>query len=211
MSGRMSAGRTGALAAALLLAACAATTPSVPPITSLEGRSCGEHPDLAAARPLLLTGKPATATLDGASPCWRPPGGPASTVAVFRLPDAAEPYLLTVASEPVGETLFSPRLLLLDEQGNPVRERRRDTFLFHGPALKTGLRVQPGERFLIVASDPDSVGRRNSRIVGNVQQTTTVAGPVIFNLYTGSEANHDVTYAHNGSVTVAVEPMPKAQ
>jgi hypothetical protein len=134
------AGLTGAL----LLAACAATTPSVPPITSIEGRICGERPDLAAARPLLLTDKPVTVTLDGASPCWRPPGGPASTVAVFRLPDAAEPYLLTVASEPVGETLFSPRLVLLDGQGSPLRERQRDAFLFHGAALKTGLGCSPG-------------------------------------------------------------------
>jgi hypothetical protein len=201
----------GTLAGALLVAGCAATKPSMPPITSLDGRLCGEHPDLAAARPLLLASKPVTVMLDGASPCWQPSGGAASIIAAFRLPDVAEPYLLTVASEPVGETMFSPRLILLDKQGKPVRERPRDMFMFHGPALTTGVRVQPGERFLIVASDPASVGQRNSRIIGSVQHSTTVAGPVIFSVYTGSEAAQNVIYAHNGSVTVTVEPMPKAQ
>jgi hypothetical protein len=85
MPQRPVAGNAGALAAVLLLAACA-TKPSVPPITSLDGRLCGERPDLAAARPLLLADKPVTVALDGASPCWRPPGGPASTIAVFQLP-----------------------------------------------------------------------------------------------------------------------------
>src|SRR5690348_6162294 len=67
----------------------------------------------------------------------------------------------------------------------------------------------PGERYLIVASDPDSVGQRVMQIAGSTQGTTTMVGTGFVSIHTGSENTRHLTFAHNGTVTVALQPIPK--
>jgi hypothetical protein len=193
-----------------LLAACAA--PAVPPILSLDGRPCVARPDLASAQALPLdAGNPVKLDLDAGAACLEPGGGGRSAYAAFRLPRSEQPYLLTVTSAPLGDTLFSPRLVLLDEQGKVLREVPRDDFMFHGVALYAGLRAAPAERYLIVASDAPTVGQQVSHIIGESRATPMPVGIgalVIIN--SGSERQQVITYAHNGRVTVAAQPMPKA-
>jgi hypothetical protein len=59
-----------------------------------------------------------------------------------------------------------------------------------------------------VASDPASVGRDTSHIAGSVQTSTVPVGTGSFIVFSGSETKHDLTYAHNGSITVSAEPLP---
>jgi hypothetical protein len=193
-----------------LLAACAA--PAVPPILSLDGRPCVAHPDLARAQALALdAGNPVKLDLDAGAACLEPGSGGKSAYVAFRLPRSEQPYLLTVTSAPLGDTLFSPRLLLLDEQGNVLREVPRDDFMFHGVALYAGLRAAPAERYLIVASDAASVGQQVSHILGESHLTPVPIGIVgVAIIHSGSEKQQVITYAHNGRVTVAAQPMPKA-
>jgi hypothetical protein len=203
---------TRGLAALLpaLLAACA--SPAPPPILSLDGRPCVGSPDVAGAQAVPLdAGNPVKLDLDGGAACLEAKGGARSAYAAFRLPASQKPYLLTVTSTPLGDTLFAPRLLLLDGQGRVLREVPRDGFLFHGTALYAGLRAAPAERYLIVASDAPSVGQQVSHILGESRAIPVPVGiGAVALVRSGSEKQQVITYAHNGRVTVTAQPMPVA-
>ena len=198
------------------LSACA-TNSAPPPVLAipLDGRACAGEPDVIAARALTLaTNKSVTVAVDEKMPCLADGNGDPSVYAVFSLPQAMEEFLVSVTSMPQGQTLFAPRVLMLDDGGRPMREVSRDIFVFHGPALYLGLRVRAGERYLVVASDPKFVGQQVSHIQSATQSNTigaaTTAGAIFVNVNTGSETTSDYTYAHNGSITVAATPVPKA-
>ena len=196
---------------AAALAACAAA-PALPPILSLDGHPCAERPDLVGAEDLPLdAGHPVKRAFDADAACLETAGSGKSVYAVFRLPQSGEPYLLSVTSAPVGETLFSPRLVLLDGQGEILRRVPRDDFMFHGTSLYAGLRAAPAERYLVVASDPASIGQQVSHIVGDSRMIPVPVGiGAVAMIHSGSETQQFFTYAHNGSVTIVAQPMPKA-
>lgn len=191
----------------VILAACA--TPP-PPTVSLEGRSCVAGPELGKAQSLALApDKAITVKLDATAACLLANDGAKSVYVAFQLPQSADEYLVTVVSAPLGQGLFSPHLLMLDSNGQMVRELPRESFLFHGPSLSAGIRVHPGERYLVVASDPQSVGASVSRLTENTHVTVATSGFVTFAVHTGSEANSTYTYAHNGTITVWAQTLPK--
>lgn len=212
---------TGAIAVmcfALLggLSACTTTKAPEPVLTLLlDGRACAREPDLTTARALALaTNKAITVAVDEKMPCLSDSIGDPSVYAVFSLPQAMEEFLVSVTSMPQGQTLFAPRVMMVDENGRVMREVPRDVFVFHGPALYLGLRARQGERYLVVASDPKVVGQQVSHIQSATQSNTygavTSAGGFYVNINTGSETTNDYTYAHNGSIVVAATPVPKA-
>jgi hypothetical protein len=193
------------------------TGPGPAPVVTLllDGRACARDPDLAMTRALVLsTNKSVTVAVDEKMPCLTDSSGDPSLYAVFTLPQAMEEFLVSVTSYPQGQTLFAPRVMILDETGQPMREVSRDLFVFHGPALYLGLRVRAGERYLVVASDPKCVGQQVSHIQSATQSNTaaavTTGGAIFVNINTGSETTSDYTYAHNGSITVAATPVPRA-
>jgi hypothetical protein len=201
--------RGGTLLAALALSACA---PSPPPITSLEGRACTPAPDFTTARPLRLdSNNRVTVDLDQNASCSQTSDGALSAYVLFSLPDSLEPYLVTVTSQSQGQTLFAPRLLVLDGLGNPLREMPRSSFQYHGAALYLGIRIYPGEKYVMVASDPRAVGQQVSQLRAGTQANTVASGGIYFTYYTGFEANQIFTFAFNGKVTVSAEPMPKVR
>jgi len=197
------------LAVLSTLTACAAS-PGPPPAISLAGRSCVAAADLAAAKPVTLdAGKTVEVNLDDHAACLEPPGGPKSAYAAFQLPLSAEPYLVTVLSTPIGQGLFAPRLLVLDAQGATIREIPKDSFTFHGAVLHAAIRAHADERYLIVASDPASVGQTVSQL-SEATQSTLLCGPMLCSAYhSGSETSNTLTFAHNGSITVSAQPVPK--
>jgi hypothetical protein len=107
--------------------------------------------------------------------------------------------------------MFSPRVLLLDGAGAVLREVPRDAFMFHGPNLYLGLRARPDGRYLVVASDPASVGGQETHIATQTQSSggaTTGGGYFVMNF--GREKTRSFTYAHSGKLIVAAKPFPKA-
>jgi len=121
-----------------------------------------------------------------------------------------EPYLLTVRSIPVGGTLFSPRIKLLDADGEVTRELGRDQFRAHGPTLYAGLRAQPTDRTLVVASDPTPIGETSSQIAEGVNASVVAAGGAFFVVRSGVESNTTYTMAFNGRVEVRAQPWPQS-
>jgi hypothetical protein len=202
-------------AALLLIAELAACVPPPPPIVSLDDRACTPAPDFTLARPLSLSAgtipnNGATVVFDQNSPCWQPASGKRSAYALLTLPDSLDPFLVGVTSLLQGQTLFAPHLYMLDEGGNPLRDMPRDSFLFHGSSLYLGIRAYPNERYLLIASEADTVGTQESQIRDGTNVTTTSSGGIYFSIHTGFETNQNYTYAVNGTVTVVASPIPKA-
>jgi len=201
--------KVGAVLALAMLTACGGGSPPPPPLLSLDGRSCAPEPDLARALPLTLVPvKPTTVALDTSTACWEPAGGSKSAYVAFQLPEAPQDYLVTVQSVPVGLTLFSPRLLVLDADGKPLREVPRDSFQFHGALLSTSIRAHQGERYLVVASDAQSIGKSESRIASSTSVSTSCLKGGCINIYAGHEASSTQVYAYSGSITVTAQPLP---
>jgi hypothetical protein len=190
----------------VLLAGCA--TPP-PPVTSLEGRICATRLDLGNPRPLALAGGAVKVTLEQTSPCLEAAGAK-SAYLLFRLPESADEYMVSVSSAPLGQGLFAPHLLLLGDAGQVQRQLSRDSFMFHGAALAINIRIHPGEHFLVVASDSDVTGQQISRLVASTQVATYTVGLAYVSVHTGAENTSNYTYAYNGVVTVAAEKIPKA-
>ncbi|HUK08197.1 MAG TPA: hypothetical protein VLX09_10045 [Stellaceae bacterium] len=205
---RRSLVKLGVLLGVTTLSACGGA-PSPPPLLSLDGRSCAAEPDL--ARALLLTlepVKPVAVVLGANTACWEPVGGPKAIYAAFQLPEASHEYLITGESAPAGLGLFSPRLVVLDAAGQPLREIPRDSFQFHSALLSAGVRAHQGERYLIVASDPSAIGKSESRIASSSSVSTTCVRTGCINIYAGHEATTTLVYAYNGSITVTARPLP---
>jgi hypothetical protein len=195
----------GLLPAALALAC----TKPPPPTTSMEGRACTAEPVLADAHPVTLDDTTVSVTLDAGASCWRTGDGPAVVYAVFRLPASAEPYALSVASEPRGQALFAARLMLTDETGATLREVGHDAFLQRGVARQAIIRARPAERYAIVASDTQQVGHDESRIAATATTTTASTGRGgFFMLGQGSDKTVTVTLAYSGTIKVTAQPLP---
>jgi hypothetical protein len=196
---------------AALAGGCAKPPPPVPSL-SLLGRACVEKPDLASANAVpLADNKPVSVTLDDKTPCIEAPGLGKVAYVAFSLPQSNDEYILSVTSVPIGEGRFSPRLALLDSNGNKLRDIPADMFMAHGASLHAGLRPHRGERYLIVSSDPDTIGQTNSQIMDGTQVTSAYAAGATVMVHTGYESNVTLTNAYNGTVTVAAQPIPKAK
>ncbi|MBV8650739.1 MAG: hypothetical protein JO255_04680 [Alphaproteobacteria bacterium] len=199
----------GRLLPAALLASC---NHALPPLVTLDGRDCAARPDLAGAQPIILDpDKDVTVRLDATAPCVQAADGTKSVYGVFRLPQSADPYVVSVTSTLSGRGLFSPRLMLVDREGTVLREVPRDDFVFHGTSLYAGIRSHADEAYMIVASDPQSVGQQVSQTSEHGRATSAPTGGGGFlTIGIGSEKTHRFTYSHNGVVTVSAQLLPKA-
>ena len=192
------------------MSASAAQSEGPPPLIDLAGRQCATTPDFTHA--LSLANDPnkekETKTDIGASmPCLQGANG-ASVYVVYALPPADTHYTVNVASNLSGHTLFAPRVTLYGADGTLRREFAGTAIVFRGNTLCVLFRSHEDERYLVVSSDPTVVGQRSSRITDSTMMAGAMAGPVIFQIHTGSEAKSDFTYAHNGSITITLAPLP---
>jgi hypothetical protein len=194
---------------------CAKDAVSTPPITAVPAASsCTPTPQLSRAVPLSLSGEkelPLTLTIDQGSACAELKPGAKSLYAIVSLPTMGADSVISVASEPMGVSIFAPQVELLDEKGKVVREIPRDDFMFRGGALTALIRAHAAERYLVVASDPQEVGHNETTVVGATQQQMMSSGTAMFMIYTGSETKSDLTYSHGGTVKVVAQaPTPKS-
>lgn len=202
-------GLIAALVATAILPGCVTVTP-LAPVVQLNGRSCSVAPALGADRGVALPfDKQINVEVGDGAACLQAADGSRSTYALFALPAVAEAYVVSVVSVPRGDTLLSPRLAILDANGTVTRERPRDVFMFHGATLQAGMRVYPGDRYLVVMSDPATVGKRVSQIIASTQSTMVPMGSGMFVMNTGSERGHSAVFAHNGELSVRAQPLPK--
>ena len=193
--------------AALLVAACVAPPPDVPPLLALTNTDCASAPDLTLALPTVVTlagddEKPSSVAIDANSRCLQ--GGTGKSLyAIFSIPDGG-PYTISLSSVPLGSSIFAPKAEILDAQGTMVHELPASAFLFRGSNLTALYRSHSGERYLLVESDPASVGKPLQRLKENVQSTYVSTGYVSFTVYTGTDLSTSTTWSHNGKLSVSV-------
>jgi hypothetical protein len=198
----------------VLLAGCQTAKPNLPPLVHIAPVECTGAPDTgrAASLPFDAEGKekPLAFTIDMSSSCLVE-GEAKSLYRIFALPAPGYSYMVTVRSLPSKSGILAPRLMMLDGDGQLLRTVENDTFLFRGKALVAMLRVQDGERFIAIASDPGVVGQDISRLSGAVNQQMISTGAFMFTVYTGSESTANLTYAHNGNMEIAARPIPSSE
>lgn len=197
-----------------LVGGCGAKGPA--PIVSLADRACASVPSLLGVQTLLLGDKnEMDITVDAGAPCVQAADGSRSAYVAVALPATSGPYVLSVRSQILGQTVFAPRMELLDGEGHVVRDIPRSAFMFHGASLYAATRSHADERFLVVFSDAGTVGQTKSQVHEEVnQQTFTSVTPtavVTVNVNTGSDHTVSFTYADNGKLTIAATPLPAAE
>jgi hypothetical protein len=204
-------------AAALGLACCAISGCGIPagppPVIDFGARVCADHPDLSTATVVAYTPddpKPVTVSLDGTAPCFKSAGGAASAYVVFALPDTDSEHIVSISSAPVGNGLFPPYATFLDASGSSVRSVPASAFLFRGEVLNAQVRSHPGEKYLLVQSVPELIGKGLTRTEAITSAYGAVAGGAYFTIYTGSDVTTNFTYSLNGQITVELRPFPKS-
>jgi len=200
--------RLALLAALGLVSACAAPPP---PLLDISSHVCAPQPDLISALPVKVSDplRPDMVDLriDDTARCLQTTQGP-SLYGAFALPGDAVPMMLAVRSIPVGEGLFVPHLLLLDGTGAVQREVEQSALQFRGETLTAFIRLHPGERYLVVASTPQSVGQANSHIIETTSQVQSTSQLGTFTVHTGTDVLRNYVYAHGGKIYVWVSPVP---
>jgi hypothetical protein len=162
----------------------------------------------------VMVGKDSLISFDAGSNCMLLGDGQPTLYSVIRLPEMAEPYLITVRSLPIGQGMIIPRLLLMADSNLVLRSVEGESFTFHGASMMTRLRSHPGESYLVVAVDTRYVGQAVSQVQERFVAFTSssVVGKAIVSTYHSDGASNTVDYvfSYNGSVVVSVELMPKA-
>jgi hypothetical protein len=206
----------------LLLLGMAGCAPAAePPLTSLGDRACDAQPFTGDAIPVPFdSGSGATARFGATTRCLvlpdaaRPGGVAKVTYAAFRLPDAPAPYAVTVASLPTLGTVVPPRLAVLDEAGRVTRTVALDGFQSGLFGFRTGLRIQPGERTVVVEADPARIGQYTLLRLGlrdshwpQVAARGIVIVPVVIPDGPAQQTEAAATLALNGTVRVTAAPI----
>ncbi|MCQ8780102.1 hypothetical protein NQU49_26245, partial [Escherichia coli] len=86
----------------------------------------------------------------------------------------------------LGLSLFSPKLLLLDAAGQPLRTVTREQAQFRGNSLTLLTQIHSDERYAVVASEPLSIGQVGQRIQSSLSAVATSYGSI----YTGAEESN---------------------
>ncbi|MGD1935197.1 MAG: hypothetical protein ACFB0Z_11950 [Candidatus Phaeomarinobacter sp.] len=174
------------------------------PILSVAQVGCLTEPDLGAAKALVVSDGEATPLeflVSGASPCLETGESVRSLFELVRLPEVDAAFSIRVSAVPSSTGLFAPQLTILDADGIPLRQLPEEKYLFRGPKLTASARINAGERYLLIASNPERVGDRSQRTSAIINQYQS-GGPIYFTVRTGSEFTKSVTYSHGGNVTV---------
>ncbi len=205
------------LAASLLLAVSACSHLAAPPVLTLGQRVCDAQPVLDGAVAVPFDQAGAVVKLGASSRCLQPsPTAPGVTYAVFRLPDAPQPYNVTVASVAADNAVVSPVLSVYGDDGSIRRTVPPAAFRAGVYGFETGLRAQPGDRILVVTADPASLGHQQTlrlslRDQGGVQTAAAVIVPIIIFVphVRPGLTQQDVTLALNGTIRVAATPVTR--
>ncbi|MGE5516501.1 MAG: hypothetical protein ACM31D_11850 [Bacteroidota bacterium] len=205
--------RLGGLLLAGLLAGCAPAN-TAPPTLTLAATNCDAAPNLALAEELPLGDKNSAAKLvdlkaDG--PCLRDGEGRARLYTLFRLPaDAASPFTLRVSSPAQGKVVMAPKIALLTAEGGVAREIADNALLFRGGALGAMFRLRSEDRYLLVTSDPDRVGKKFMRTATTLNSSTVSAGRGVATFYSADDQTSDFIFSHTGKLDVRVDPLASA-
>ncbi|MCR6629973.1 MAG: hypothetical protein NVV74_07935 [Magnetospirillum sp.] len=199
-----------------LLAACGQTAKQVPLTLTVPATNCAASPNLATAKALVMPEgkKSVQQEVDVATdaPCLVEGSGKARYYTVFALPRTSGGGALTasVSSPAQGGVVFAPRISVLGESGEILRDIPEANLMFRGNVLSAVFRLRPEERYLLVTSNPERVGNNFKRTTASVGASTVPVGTGTFTTYSGTDLTLGYTYSHTGKVLVSIDPLPGA-
>ncbi len=196
------------------LAGCS-NTPKPGPVAVLSDSStCATKVSLASAKPLPYDPEKATAIdlrINATSACVTGESGARSLYDVVALPDAGIAYSLSVGSYPVGDTILTPRVQLLGRDGAVLREISRQDFIYRGKILTAMVRAHKDECYLVVRSDPETVGKDERQVKDGSREFPVLAiipgGVAAGSFSYGTSSIETKTYVHSGLVKVVIRPL----
>lgn len=197
--------RTTLLLLALLSVGCASRGPAV--MTRIETQRCDAHLGLENAAVIELDAAQAQVHhFDGQSRCQAGAVEDAAmSYAVYRLPRYREDWTLEVDSRIEGRSLFAPELLTLDGEGRVVRQFGFDRFVLRGDELQATVffgAADARERYVVLRSAPERVGRQEQRVVSGSFFIPIVTGLMPLIYLQGTESEDQYTLSHSGVVAL---------
>lgn len=166
-----------------------ATPPPPPPTLDLSHRSCMSGLETGSVQTLPADGSAVTTKIDDTASCRQLPDGSRSSYRIFSLPAGTTQRMVTVASTPIGAGIFAPQVWLLDADYRPLRQLSGEAFLFRGSQLVGSARLHPGDRYVLIGSNPEQVGTEISRLQASTNSSVMSAGMALMTVHTGSEAH----------------------
>ena len=189
---------------ALAATGCASRGPVA--ITKIQNTGCDTAWKLDGAELVRLdTGRPETHRFDAASRCLAESDGAAASYAVFRLPRFRESWTLEVDSQIDGRRLFAPEVLMLDAEGKLLRQLPYDRFTMRGDRTQAMVffsEENAAERYVLVRSATQAVGRDERRVVSGSFMVPILTGIMPFLYMQGTESEGAYTLAHDGLVNL---------
>lgn len=190
----------------LLLSACTSTPPA-PPLLTLARSDCAAIGDAAPVAANDWAKVPELNVGFGASGACLMEEGVARPYALVPLPAAAEGFAVSIGSTITGVVVLPLRVRVLDAARQVTRDVPPDDFMFRGTRFMTQIRGRAEDRYLLITTEPAWVGRSLQQIRMGVQTNTVVVGAAAFPVNTGVDSATNVTFAHNGTVHVRVQPL----
>jgi len=198
-----------ALAAAGATLAGCVTTAAPPPSALLEyARSdCSAAPDLSTAVGLTPEKEKQVHTVTapiGAKTACMATGTGASPYAVFALPQDIGDKTLVAGAQLEPLRILSPKVSLLDASGQVTRTFEPADYLYRGTVFSVQFKPREGEAYVLVAADPDRVGKRYDSITTGIASTVIYTGYGAANWNSGAEWRSSRTFSWEGLAQVSV-------
>jgi hypothetical protein len=204
--------RISAVAALVALGGC--VQQSAPPaLTDISAHVCAATPDLSRATALAFDEKNELvlkAEITDISPCMKIGSG-SGLYAVYALPPASAPYVISVISMAQGSTLLVPRVLLVGPDGTVKREFSGDQVSYRNGGMGAVLRSHAGEAYVIVVSDPEAAGKTDSRVEEATHVSTSAYRYGSFQIHTGTDKTQTFNLSYNGHIEITLTPLTPAK
>ena len=189
-----------------LLAGCVTVPPATPPTLNYAGHNCETAPNLVLAASLVPEEPEAhymvSTPVDDLTSCLRDGALPTPYV-LYEIP-STEVRMIEVGSVLEYMRIFSPHVVLLDQEGNRVRSFTPDQYLFRGGFFSVQFRPQAGERFILVTADPSRIGQSYDAIAISTSTTTIWTGYGAANWTSGHDQSVKRTFSYQGAVMAVV-------
>lgn len=190
-----------------LLAGCASGARFSSPVTKFAGVSCLAQPDLASATSLDFKKKKKFNELSvpvvETSKCLSTASGN-TPFQLFALPGVIENRVFEIGSAVEPLRVFSPDIATLDVSGNVVRRFSKDQFAFRGGVYSVQLRALENEKYVLVTTAPEAVGKFFDSIQTSTSTTTVYTGFGASNWTSGVDQNYTRAFSYEGTIIARV-------
>lgn len=204
-----------AFAATLIATACQ-SAPVIPPsaVVELTQKDCAEAVSLTDALDLTPEKKKKWIQqqfkFDETTACAQVEGVPVNYT-VYELPALAPKHTFTVGGAKSAVRTLGARVVLLDGEGEIVREFADEKYMDIKHTYGVQFRPRENEKFILVHTDAGLVGEAvhtTEQILTTTQyQYATAAGGGIAYVQSGYEKEHARTYSHEGSLFIGIQAV----